>query len=253
MRVWLWPNVLSLDAPLVAVLWQILFVRCFHAPEQTVPVVLLAASVWLIYSADRMLDAWRGCGHRPRHQFCRRHWRALLAVWAAVGAGAAWLAWNSLPAPLFARGLWLMGAVGLYFTAVHGWRAEKRFPKEAVVAALFALGATIVAWNRLETAADVFTVLLFSCLCWINCVAIEDWENGEARARVGAAAALVAVAAFLLHRQRPVLASAEVASALAFVLLDRARLCFSPDALRVLADAALLSPLFFLPVAGLLS
>ena len=124
--------------------------------------------------------------------------------------------------------------------------------KELAVAVLFALGASLAAWSRLETAADVLTVLLFFCLCWINCIAIEQWESGEGRWHVGAAAALVGLAALvLLHRQRPVLASAESASALAFVLLDRSRLRFSPDALRVLADAALLSPIFFLPLAGL--
>jgi hypothetical protein len=34
-------------------------------------------------------------------------------------------------------------------------------------------------------------------------------------------------------------------------LLDRGRRRFSADALRVLADAALLSPVLFLPLAGL--
>jgi len=37
---------------------------------------------------------------------------------------------------------------------------------------------------------------------------------------------------------------AEMASALAFLLLDRGRRRFSADALRVLADAALLSPCY---------
>ena len=41
-----------------------------------------------------------------------------------------------------------------------------------------------------------------------------------------------------------------MASALAFLLLDRGRRRFSADALRALADAALLSPLLFLPIAG---
>jgi hypothetical protein len=61
----------------------------------------------------------------------------------------------------------------------------------------------------------------------------------------------VCAAAFLLlYEHRPVLGGAEMASALAFLLLDRARFRFSADALRVLADAALLSPVFFLPLAG---
>ena len=55
----------------------------------------------------------------------------------------------------------------------------------------------------------------------------------------------------LFFTGRPVLGGAVAVSALAFVLLDCGRRRFSRDALRVLADVALLSPLFLLPVAGL--
>ena len=47
-RPWLWPNLLSLDAPVVALLWQLLFVRCFHGSLGTLPAALLAVAVWLI-------------------------------------------------------------------------------------------------------------------------------------------------------------------------------------------------------------
>ncbi|HEX5431240.1 MAG TPA: hypothetical protein VFW83_04690, partial [Bryobacteraceae bacterium] len=105
-------------------------------------------------------------------------------------------------------------------------------------------------------------IALFACLCWINCLAIEQWEgDGWKKARglrayigghIGAAAACVAIVAILaLVWQRPVLAAAEAASALAFTRLDRIRLRLSPDALRVLADAALLSPILFLPFIGI--
>jgi hypothetical protein len=251
-RIWLWPNLLSLDAPLVAVLWQILFVRCFRAQPDIAAAALLVAAVWLIYSADRMLDAWRGSVHRPRHEFCRLHWRALLLVWGAVFALAGCLSWFVLPSVLFGRGMGLLAAVAMYLVAVHAAPVNFRrfWPKEAMVGLLFALGASVAAWNHVRSAADVLTVLLFSCLCWINCVAIEQWESGESHWPVGAVAACVALAAILLlSRDRPILASAESASALAFMLLDRGRPRLSLDAQRVLADAALLSPIVFLPIA----
>jgi hypothetical protein len=43
-----------------------------------------------------------------------------------------------------------------------------------------------------------------------------------------------------------------MASALAFVFLDFRRRRLSADALRVLADVALLTPVVFLPLAGTL-
>lgn len=253
-RVWLWPNLLSLDAPLVALLWQTLFIRCFHAPGSgwgnVLPSILLVSAVWLIYAADRALDAWRGAGTRPRHEFYRRHWRAVLPVWTAVLTATSWLAWTALPRQIFARGAWLGCAVVVYFAAVHA--IHRKWPKEAAVAIIFALGASLAAWTRVETRADVLTVILFSCLCWINCAAIEHWEQGPSRFPVGILAACVGLAAILiLHHDRPILACAEASSAAAFVLLDRGRVKLSADALRVLADAALLSPIFFLPLAGM--
>src|SRR5580693_4601800 len=96
-RVWLWPNLLSLDAPIVALLWQILFARCFHARVGFLPSLLLVLAVWLIYAADRTLDAlrgvtWSGTAALPRHEFYRRHWRALLPLWLLVLASGSALA-----------------------------------------------------------------------------------------------------------------------------------------------------------------
>jgi hypothetical protein len=255
-RAWLWPNLLSLDAPLVAVLWQVLFARCFHASVNVLAAVLLMLAVWLIYSADRVLDAWHGSSRLPRHEFYRCHWRAVLPVWSAILATAGWLAWTALPPPLFWEGLILSAAVILYFGAVHLSPAEfrRKWPKEAVVAVLFALGATVATWDQVRSVVDVETILLFSCLCWINCVAIDQWESGRSRWPIGAASLGVGMAAVvLLHQHRPVLSGAEAASALAFVLLDRGQNRFTADTLRVLADVALLSPILFLPVAGKLA
>ena len=119
------------------------------------------------------------------------------------------------------------------------------------------------------------SIALFFVLCWINCAAIQKWEAGLLLGvrepgiprpatsstpeidwpaggwPVGWAATGVAFfAVVLLWMHRPVLGGAEMASAFAFVFLDRSGRRFSPDALRVLADVALLSPVVFLPLAG---
>jgi len=244
---WLWPNLLSLDAPVVAVLWQILFARCFQVPVDPRAALLLLATVWLIYAADRTLDAWRGEVHSPRHEFYRRHWRELLPVWMTLLASAAWLAAERLPRELFLHGLILLAAVGVYFALVHS--SILRWHKEAAVGVLFALGASLVAWGKVKTAADVTTILLFSGLCWMNCLAIQRWEGEKLDWSPSIAAIAVGfAAAALLYAHRPVLGGAELASAFGFLLLDRARPRLSADAVRVLADVALLSPLLFLPM-----
>jgi hypothetical protein len=294
-KLWLWPNLLSLDAPFVAVLWQILFIRCFHVSADALPAILLVASVWLIYAADRALDAWRGECESARHRFYRAHWRVLLPIWMAVLASSAWLALTRLPPVLQRRGFFLLAAVVVYLAVVHGgmpknWdrhlfrfrkplspRAhgakkavcpffrQKRcvgppWAKEAVVGLLFALGASLAAWTKVRTAIDAVAIVLFFVLCWINCAAIQKWEAGACTFSVdwpagalpvcSAAIGVALLAVVLLWMHRPVLGGAELASAFAFVLLDRSGRRFSPDALRVLADVALLSPVVFLPLAG---
>ncbi len=249
---WLWPNLLSLDAPLVALVWQLLFARCFHAEWRALPALLLAVTVWLIYAGDRMLDALRTPTDQPRHQFYRAHWRVILPVWFAILALASWLALTGLDRPVLRRGLWLLAAVAVYLSIVHAapQRLRRYWPKEAAVAILFALGASLDAWTRIRSGEDVLTIALFSALCWINCRAIEAWEHRTVWPTAGLAACIAVAAAVTLAAHRPVLASAEFASALAFICLDRSRLRLSPNALRVLADVALLSPLPLLPLAG---
>jgi hypothetical protein len=247
---WLWPNLLSLDAPLVAVLWQLLFARCFHIAIDATATALLVLAVWLIYAADRMLDALAHRGQLPRHEFYRRHWKAVLPVWTGALLFAAWLAWTRLPSELFNRGVLIACTVALYFAVVHLIRPA--WPKELAVGILFALGASVAAWSAVRSAADVEAIVLFSCLCWINCIAIERWERREMRWPVGILAMAVAGAATLTYLSRPVLSAAEILSALAFVILDRRSGRISADALRVLADVALLTPVFFLPIAGML-
>jgi hypothetical protein len=120
--------------------------------------------------------------------------------------------------------------------------------KELAVAVLFGLGATVAAWPSVHSIVDVATIVLFSGLCWINCIAIERWESGRAAWPVSFAAIVAGCAALvLIVAGRPVLGEAEMASAIAFLFLDAIRRRLSKNALRVLADVALLSPVFFLP------
>jgi len=106
-----------------------------------------------------------------------------------------------------------------------------------------------VAWEKVKTPADVTTILLFSGLCWLNCIAIQKWESGKLDWSPNIAVFIVACAAgALLYAHRPVLGGAELASAFGFLLLDMARPRLSTDAVRVLADVAMLSPVLFLPL-----
>ena len=109
---WLWPNVLSLDAPAVAVVWQLLFARALRVNLLPVTVALLASGAWCTYVLDRLLDAHApGAASQPgwRHAFYFRHQRIFWALVTLVGCVSLPVAVIGLPAPVLRGGIVLSG------------------------------------------------------------------------------------------------------------------------------------------------
>ena len=89
---WLYPNLLSLDAPLVAVAWLHVFAKTwrlgYHPWEAY---VTLGLAVWAIYVADRLFDSsMTGSGTsgklEARHHFHRTHRKGFrMGVMLALG------------------------------------------------------------------------------------------------------------------------------------------------------------------------
>ncbi len=115
---WLWPNILSLDAPLVAVLCQMALARACKVAVMPAVHWALFLTVWLIYVVDRVLDGFslrHAAKVSARHAFYRRHrWLFTLLVIPVIGAGLLWLGLNEVPAGIFWRGVGLGFLVGLY-------------------------------------------------------------------------------------------------------------------------------------------
>ncbi len=274
-RGWIWLNILSLDAPVVALLWQALFSRCLHVHIRWPSIVALALSTWMIYAIDRLLDA-RLPSAGPlslRHEFSRQH-RTLMLT--SVGFAIALLLWTCLHLRpvVFQNGIWMLGAVAVYFAIVHFAPAAIRrlFPKEVVVGVLFALGTCVATFSlagRAEPAglrlALITPTVLFAALCSLNCIAIEFWEWGRSGkaapihpltawvgARVHWTALAIAALALVLMPFEPLrpLFIAGIFSAGSFVWLGARSDSLPLNTLRMLADAALLSPLLLLAIAS---
>jgi hypothetical protein len=130
----------------------------------------------------------------------------------------------------------------LYLGLVHlpsrvRGRSLSHFPKEFVIALLFAAASALPAWDEARRRAAglprhhplLLLCPLFAILCWLNCVAIEDWEQSRQAGRLrwlsGAAiAAGCLILPDLANHPARWLASAAVLSASLFLLLDRSRL-----------------------------
>jgi hypothetical protein len=261
---WLWFNLLSLDAPAVAILWQAFLARCLHADVRWPAFVALGASVWLIYVADRLLDAFKNDSViAPRHRFYRLHWWTTLQIFAAMLLVLG-LVCSYLNIYVLRNGVVMASFVAIYFGAVHAAPRRLRhwWPKELAVGILFTAGTCLATWTKLghEQSLIILPAIFFASLCSINCVAIEFWEWRRLRGRSGATPhlwtgwmgrRLSRVAIFLVIASCALLSSSALRpffapimlSALSFWWLDRNSGRLSMDALRVLADVALLTPL----------
>jgi len=260
---WLYPQVLSLDAPAVAVCWQWLFAKSFHVATSPLVPLLTGVSVWMIYVADHMLDVRDGAVYSARHRFVQRHRQSLTAIMALTATVAA-IASLFLPIPILRGGIELAGIVLGYMAAVHVSRRKllRYWPKELVIGLVFAAGASLATWTNSPAVAHAWpAILIFAAICTLNCAALDGWEWRSHRlisryphrltrwiARhfsIAAIAALIAAAALLVRARNPV-ALALGASVLMMMGVARLRHRLSPDTLRLMFDATLLTPLFFL-------
>jgi hypothetical protein len=133
-----------------------------------------------------------------------------------------------------------------YFLLQHGRISLPRTrpgAKEASVGLLFAFGVSLPLLVVAPARAEVWlTMALFAGLCALNCWCITRWETPDpvgSPVFLGGSAFMLLVAA---ATATPVV-MALLVGILALLTLDQCRLHLSPNALRVLADVSLLSPL----------
>lgn len=257
-RAWLLPHFLSLDAPLVALVWQAWWSSTANVRLLPAHRAALGLAVWAIYLADRLADTRgpeRADTATARHRFSRR-WRgplaALLAV-ATLGLAAVTVA-GGLPAADVKAGLGLAAVMGGYFAWVQGWpRPVGGWWKEAWVGAAFAAGTALFVRNRL-TAGEWLAVGAFGAVCFVNCALITRWEvPPDAAARGGsflrpACGVLAVVTAALALMGRGIIPVAPVAFAAAGLRLLDGPLGerWSSETRRIMADVVLLTPLWWL-------
>lgn len=181
---WQWFTILSLDATFAALSWQAMAFRVAGTPLRWPHAVVLGASVWLAYAADRWIEGWRLTPEQAqtqRHYFAVR-WRwPLFAVWLLVLALDLFAAFAGLTSREFEAGLLLFGAVAVYLLSHqllhrhHPWR----LPKEICVALLMVGGVTIfpVAQPDVRPPALAGLATGFGLLCFANCALIALWEH----------------------------------------------------------------------------
>lgn len=286
---WIWWHMLSFDAPTVAVLWCWFFAAVFGIRFSWIVLSTLALGTWCVYIADRLLDGILFRNPyilRDRHWFYIRHRGFFVRAWIAAAIPLGYLILFRVQ-PSVRRDDILLGLIGIsYFGLIHGLCRGRgfRFPKELAVGYLFAIATAVPVWTRttvpLERAGLALGVAAFGTACWLNCVAIQVWEDAEARELMHDALAVDNAICFAANVEGSglarfpskclmtfsmVLAAVNIClavltakttawpifacvgfSAFFFAILIRYNGRFSAVTLRIAADAALLTPLVFL-------
>jgi hypothetical protein len=265
----LWLNVLCLDAPLVALSWQLLFVRTFSVKVHATECAALFLTAWAIYLVDRFADSIAlktGVERSVRADFWLRHQkrRAALLLVVALTDGAVILA--GLSPEVIVMGL-VVGAAALLYLFVNYFFSKLWQPlpiKEVAIGFLFAAGVVLVVWSRVGHVSPslVGTAILFGFVCSLNCMSIAVWEreldrqqgrHSFATERTGARlfvvvlTGIVAIVCGGLSIVNPITQQLTVCLGMSAVLL--LGLHFLPigrDERTALADLVLLTPLVFL-------
>lgn len=305
---WLLPNLMSLDAPLVALVWMWMLARVMRVQYiETSSYLVLAGGVWCVYVLDRIRDVRSGkhllTDEMPwRHQFHWRCRRGLLAAVLLVVGVCSYHALFVLGREMLVLGITALFLVFCYWLISRIDRGEVAYGKNMLAGLTFAFGVAgpiivlsqplpIVLDDVLVPFQQVFDagggvgyiassleafkilvvmvlatlqvvlmsvhVLLFALLFVMNINAIDLWEYSRASddpvvkqeselslsiGLITLVAGSVFAAAYVVDEYSQPLCYAVMISAGLLQVINKNRSRFSIDALRVLADLALLVP-----------
>lgn len=143
--IWLWPNLLSLDAPIVAVVWMWVLAKSMRVVYVDAHAYwLLAGAVWCVYVLDRILDVRRYEGvveeMSTRHRFHWKYWKILLITVIAVSIYCIYSAFNIASAALLTTGISGIGMVILYLFVRKIDQGEIAYTKNLIAGMTFSFG-----------------------------------------------------------------------------------------------------------------
>ncbi len=145
---WLLPNLLSLDAPLVAVVWMWVLAKSMRVVYvESYAYWLVAAAVWSIYVLDRLLDMYRyqrnpnsGVVISKRHEYHWKYRKVLIPVVTAVVVYSIYAAFNIASEALLSAGVSGIALVAVYLLVSKVEKGEVRYFKNFVAGMTFAYG-----------------------------------------------------------------------------------------------------------------
>jgi hypothetical protein len=144
MKIYRYLHYLSLDIVLGALASSCLAAQLFNTDPGWVWFITLALTVWILYTGDHMLDAWK---HRKKlqrdlHYFMMKHRKTLVWSMALVSAVDLMLIFNLLDKEYMKYALVLAGLVLLFYAMRHVFRKNSflMIPGEIFVLLIYLAG-----------------------------------------------------------------------------------------------------------------
>lgn len=250
--VWLWLNLLSLDAPLVALVWQDFLARCYptalHIPGRAV----LGLTVWAIYLADRLIDVSHpaSAAESMRHRFYRRHRAFAKTLFALVVFADLIVTLTWLHPTVLNNGMLVSAGVAAYLAVFPLTRWGVPAWKKPLAALLFTAGTFLIAWTSVGQPIRqlAWPAAAFCALCLGNLLLVGHWSRTSHHHSTSGWVWLLFVF-FAIAGVATIWSSswffAIVASAAGLCALAQWGRRIPGDARCVLADLVLLTPLLF--------
>lgn len=171
-------NILSIDVALGSVCSALFFSKYLGSEVSVVSLLVLALSVWVIYTVDHLKDAYKlqGEASSARHRFHQINSRALRGV-VMVVALLIFVLLYFLPPMVLYVGLGLSAVVVLYLL----FHVYLPYAKEVVVAFAYTMGVCIPSFN---TRIDLPVLLLcaFFVVALMNLLLFSWFSEPEDRA-----------------------------------------------------------------------
>ncbi|MEQ1586809.1 MAG: UbiA family prenyltransferase [Cyclobacteriaceae bacterium] len=168
-------NLLSIDVAVGAVISSLCFSRLFDIKPNPYSMVTLGLTVWIIYTADRLLDVrnLKGQATTDRHKFHHRYQKQLWILIFLMGFIAAALVFFLHPS-IIVTGILLAASSGLYLLIQKHLRI-----KEFVVAILYTIGVLLPSFGlRGSLSSELYLLSAqFFILALINLLLFSWFEQ----------------------------------------------------------------------------
>ncbi|MEZ5083436.1 MAG: hypothetical protein R2750_08310 [Bacteroidales bacterium] len=155
-------NMLSIDVAIGAILSGLFVQIIIPFNVNWVYWIILSLSVWIIYTADHLVDAYRlkANAHTDRHLFHYKNFRRILIAIVLLSMIVLNLVIFYLPTTVFYYGLGIGIFSLLYFFLLHVNKSSVFLQKEIIVAIIYTLGIWGVPLILNNFSIDLYRILL---------------------------------------------------------------------------------------------